>query len=198
MDSLSSLFASPAARDALRGGDYGALLRLARQARGLTQAQAGQLAGYSAATISRFETSARRLADIETLRRLAAALNITPELFGLTPESRVAGRAASPLGAASLTKVVTARPQDGDEVRRRELLAGLTGLAGALLLPLPGTPAGPGTDPLASNLEAILDRPQRLCRPGCPSPPCEKASAQRGKRSRPATIRPSPGNCPTW
>ena len=84
MDSLSSLFASPAARDALRGGDYGALLRLARQARGLTQAQAGQLAGYSAATISRFETRARRLSDIETLRRLAAALNITPELFGLT------------------------------------------------------------------------------------------------------------------
>ena len=74
-------------RDALRGGDYGALLRLARHARGLTQAQAGQLAGYSAATISRFETGARRLADIETLRRLAVALNITPELFGLTPGS---------------------------------------------------------------------------------------------------------------
>ena len=156
MDGLSSLFASPAARDALRGGDYGALLRLARQARGLTQAQAGQLAGYSAATISRFETGARRLADIETLRRLAVALNITPELFGLTAESRASGRAASPPGAASLTTVVTARPQDGDEVRRRELLAGLTGLAGALLLPLPGTPAGPGKDPLASNLEAIL------------------------------------------
>ena len=159
MDSLSSLFASPAARDALKDGDYGALLRLARQARGLTQAQAGQLAGYSAATISRFETRARRLADIETLRRLAAALDITPELFGLTPggpESRTAGRPASPPTAASLTTVVTARPQDGDEVRRRELLAGLTGLAGALLLPLPGTPAGPGTDPLASNLEAIL------------------------------------------
>ena len=93
MDSLSSLFASPAARDALRGGDYGALLRLARQARGLTQAQAGQLAGYSAATISRFETGARRLADIETLRRLAAALNITPELFGLTPG--IPGRTAA-------------------------------------------------------------------------------------------------------
>ena len=41
-------------------------------------------------------------------------------------------------------------------MRRRELLAGLTGRAGALLLPLPGTPAGPGKDPLASNLEAIL------------------------------------------
>ena len=159
MDSLSSLFASPATRDALRGGDYGALLRLARHARGLTQAQAGQLAGYSAATISRFETGARRLADIETLRRLAVALNITPELFGLTPgapESRAAARAASPPRAPSLTTVVTARPQDGDEVRRRELLAGLTGLAGALLLPLPGTPARPGADPLASSLEAIL------------------------------------------
>ena len=41
-------------------------------------------------------------------------------------------------------------------MRRRELLADLTGLTGALLLPIPGTPAGPGPDPLADSLEAIL------------------------------------------
>jgi transcriptional regulator with XRE-family HTH domain len=64
--------------------DYGVLLRLARQARGLTQAQAGQLAGYSAATISRFETGDRRLSDIGTLRRLATALDLAPEIFGIT------------------------------------------------------------------------------------------------------------------
>ncbi len=139
--------------------DCGVILRLARQARGLTQAQAGQLAGYSAATISRFETGDRRLSDIGTLRRLATALDFAPEIFGITrslPEPRVAARAAFPPRAPSLTTVVTARQQDGDEVRRRELLAGLTGLTGALLLPVPGMPAGPGPDPLAGSLEAIL------------------------------------------
>jgi transcriptional regulator with XRE-family HTH domain len=159
MDDLRSLLASRASRDAVKGGDYGVTLRLARQARGLTQVQAGQLTGYSAATISRFETGARRLSDIETLRRLAAALNVTPELFGLTPgfpESLTAARAASPTGATSLTTVVTARQQDGDEVRRRELLAGLAGLTGALVLPAPRAPAGPASDPLAGGLEAIL------------------------------------------
>lgn len=103
MDGFSSLFASQATRDALKGGDYGALLRLARQARGLTQAQAAQLAGYSAATISRFETGARRLADIETLRRLAVALNITPELFGLAA-GLVSAAAASRASAACRTR----------------------------------------------------------------------------------------------
>ena len=52
MDNLRLLPASHASQHE----DYGVLLRLARRARGLTQAQAGQLAGYSAATISRFET----------------------------------------------------------------------------------------------------------------------------------------------
>jgi transcriptional regulator with XRE-family HTH domain len=159
MDSLSSLFSSQSALDALNGGDYGVLLRLARCARGLTQAQAGQLSGYSAATISRFETGARRLADIETLRRLAAALDIAPELFGLAasvPESRTANRAASPHIKPSLTTVVTARPQDGDEVRRRELLASLTGMAGALVLPSPKPSAGSDTDALPSTLAAIF------------------------------------------
>ena len=155
MDNLRLLPASHASQRE----DCGVILRLARQARGLTQAQAGQLAGYSAATISRFETGDRRLSDIRTLRRLATALDFAPEIFGITrslPEPPAAARAAFPPRAPSLTTVVTARPQDGDEVRRRELLAGLTGLTGALLLPIPGTPAGPGPDPLAGSLEAIL------------------------------------------
>jgi len=136
-------------------GDYGAVLRAARHARGLTQSQAGRLAGYSAATISRFETGARRMSDIGTLRRLADTLDIPPELFGLAPGIPASG-AASPPGAPPLATVVTGRPQDGEQVRRRELLAGLTGLTGALLLPVPMTPGGPGPDPIAANLEQIL------------------------------------------
>ena len=55
-DDLRSLLASQDIRDAVRHRRYGVVLRRARQARGLTQAQAGELAGYSGATISRFET----------------------------------------------------------------------------------------------------------------------------------------------
>ena len=59
-------------------------------------------------------------------------------------------------------------------MRRRELLAGLTGLAGALLLPLPGTPAGPGTRPARQQPGSNPDRPQRRCRPGIRPRPAKK------------------------
>ena len=85
MDDLRSLLASQDIRDAVRDRRYGVVLRRARQARGLTQAAGRPLAGYSTATISRFETGARRLADIDTLRRLAESLGTAPEVFGLTP-----------------------------------------------------------------------------------------------------------------
>lgn len=45
----------PAARDAAAQQRHGFLLRLARTAAGLTLSQAGQLTGYSAATLSRLE-----------------------------------------------------------------------------------------------------------------------------------------------
>ena len=45
----------PAARAATASGQHGALLRLARTAAGLTLHEAGRLAGYSAATLSRLE-----------------------------------------------------------------------------------------------------------------------------------------------
>ena len=139
MDDLRSLLASQDIRDAVRDRRYGVVLRRARQARGLTQAEAGRLAGYSTATISRFETGARRLADIDTLRRLAESLGTAPEVFGLTRprgECPVSARAATVPDGARLATVVTGLPQDGDEedMRRRELLAGTAALAGAAAL----------------------------------------------------------------
>lgn len=115
------LLAAEDIRDAARRGDFGVVLRLARHSKGLTQEQAGRLAGYSAATISRFETGARRLADITILRHLAAVLEIPPGLFGLhTVHDGAASRAAG----TQLAKVVTSKSQDGDDdMRRRELLA---------------------------------------------------------------------------
>ena len=160
MDSHQAFLASPGIQDAVGSGNYGAVLRLVRQARGLTQAQAGHLAGYSAATISRFETGTRRLADIGTLRRIAAALGTTPEIFGLTPGAgefpgRI--RAASPPGRATLATVVTEPPQDGDDVRRRELLTGLAGVSAAAFLAAPRAAAGAaGPDPVTAALEDIL------------------------------------------
>jgi transcriptional regulator with XRE-family HTH domain len=124
-DDLRSLLASQDIRDAVRQRRYGVVLRRARQARGLTQAQAGELAGYSGATISRFETGTRRLADIDTLRRLAGALGAAPEVFGLTPgtaEFPGGARAGAVPGEALLATVVTGLPLDGDDVRRRDMI----------------------------------------------------------------------------
>jgi transcriptional regulator with XRE-family HTH domain len=157
MDNLRFLLASQEARDAARRGHYGVILRLVRQGTGLTQAQAGHLAGYSAATISRFETGARRLTDIATLRHLAAVLEVTPEIFGLTaciPESsRTPGRASTYAGT-SLATVVTGSSLDGSDVRRRELLSGLTGLSAAALLRATRAAAATGTGPASSGLTA--------------------------------------------
>jgi transcriptional regulator with XRE-family HTH domain len=157
-DDLRSLLASQDIRDAVRQRRYGVVLRRARQARGLTQAQAGKLAGYSGATISRFETGGRRLADIDTLRRLAGALGAAPEVFGLTPgtgEFPGGARAGAVPGGALLATVVTGLPLDGDDVRRRDMITGTAALAGAAALGRQlggtGTPRRP-----AAGLEDVL------------------------------------------
>jgi transcriptional regulator with XRE-family HTH domain len=157
-DDLRSLLASQDIRDAVRQRRYGVVLRRARQARGLTQAQAGKLAGYSGATISRFETGDRRLADVEALRRLAAALGITPELFGLAPGTGGfpgGARAAAVPGGTRIATVVTGLPVDGDDVRRRDMITSTAALAGAAALgQAPGAAAAPGGP--ASSLEDVL------------------------------------------
>jgi transcriptional regulator with XRE-family HTH domain len=157
-DDLRSLLASQDIRDAVRDRRYGLVLRRARQARGLTQAEAGRLAGYSTATISRFETGARRLADIDTLRRLAAALGTAPEVFGLIPptEGFPAGPRAAPVpGGAHLATVVTGLPLDGDDVRRRDMITSTAALAGATALGQ--VPSGTGTSrSSAARLEDVL------------------------------------------
>lgn len=55
-----------------------------RSAAGLTQAEAGRLAGYSAATMSRFETGRQALTDVTVLRRLATVFDIPTAMLGLT------------------------------------------------------------------------------------------------------------------
>jgi transcriptional regulator with XRE-family HTH domain len=160
MDNLGLLLASNDIWRAIADHEYGVVLRWVRQARGLTQAQVGQRAGYSAATISRFETGARRLSDIDTLRHLAVALEVSPQAFGLTspdsPGFPAAGRAASPPNRLQLTTVVTGLLQDGDDVRRRELLTGLAGVSAAAMLPMPQVTRTTNTDRVVVSLEQIL------------------------------------------
>jgi transcriptional regulator with XRE-family HTH domain len=116
------------------------ILRAERQRRRLSQAEAGELVGYSSSTLSRIEWGDRRL-HLDELRRFADRYGIAPSRLGLA----------------------TVRQQhdvdeSGDHVQRRQFLvtaAGLTiptvyrGASTTRWWPcpprLPLSPPGPGT-----------------------------------------------------
>jgi transcriptional regulator with XRE-family HTH domain len=62
-------------------------VRGARTAQGLTLAELGRRTGYSAAQVSRYERGLAPLTDIAVLRRFADALQITPQILGLAPDT---------------------------------------------------------------------------------------------------------------
>jgi transcriptional regulator with XRE-family HTH domain len=156
------LLDSPAARAAAAAGRRGEVLRLARLAAGLRQADLGARSGYSASTISRFETGRRPLSDLVTLRGFCQVLSIPPALFGLAPQghgslSLSASLAATPPG----TRVVTHQPPDGQDgdgpVDRRELLTAMVSLTGAAVTGAAlGTTSVTPEDPRAEILQAML------------------------------------------
>jgi transcriptional regulator with XRE-family HTH domain len=79
------------------GRQFGAIVRGARTAQGLTLAELGQRTGYSAAQVSRYERGLASLTDIAVLRRFAEALAIAPQILGLSVEAaRSPHLAASP------------------------------------------------------------------------------------------------------
>lgn len=120
----------------------GDVLRAERLRRRLTLAQAGTLLGYSGSALSRIERG--RPVDVDTLRRLAHRYGIAPQRLGLATVGR-----ADPLDG-------------GDDVLRRELLAGVLGVAGATLLGLPQADARPlTTGPVTvDGLRRLVDRAQ--------------------------------------
>ncbi|MEU5083058.1 MULTISPECIES: helix-turn-helix domain-containing protein [Streptomyces] len=136
-------------------GSLGKLIRRARKKQGLTLAQLGKLTGYSAAQVSRYERGISPLTDVTVLRRFADALDIPPQVFGLTapPEVRHGRRIGPTAAYPRLPRprlAGTARPEDGeDPVRRRKLLANLAVTAaaavGAPILPTGTTPAADAT-----------------------------------------------------
>lgn len=118
-------------RTAIELGNLGAIVRSLRLANHLTLAQLAARCGYSASTLSRMERGKQPLSDIRVLRSLAAALRIPPHVLGLanTPRRSV----PVPLPAASVEAILA--PDEGtDPMRRRTLLAGLTGVAGTAAL----------------------------------------------------------------
>jgi transcriptional regulator with XRE-family HTH domain len=69
------------------GRQFGAIVRGARTAQGLTLAELGHRTGYSAAQVSRYERGLAPLTDIAVLRRFADALAIAPQHLGLSAEA---------------------------------------------------------------------------------------------------------------
>jgi transcriptional regulator with XRE-family HTH domain len=155
------LLDSPVARAAAAAGRRGEVLRLARHAAGLRQADLGARSGYSAATISRFETGRRPLSDLGILRGFCDVLAIPPELFGLAAPGH-AHAPASMATAAPRTRVVTDQlpdSQDGDgPVDRRELLTAMASLTGAAMLGAARERAASAAagDPRIDALQALL------------------------------------------
>lgn len=125
----------------------GELIRRKRKAQGLTLAQLGKLAGFSAAQVSRYERGVSALTDVVVLHRFADALGIAPQALGLTSRPVRNGHASAPAGYPRIpTSRVLSRPgrEDGeDPVRRRQLLANLAvtaaAAAGAPILPTGGS-----------------------------------------------------------
>jgi len=134
----------PAVAQAASNGDYGAVLRTARVAAGLNLEEAAALAGFSASTLSRMETKRNRHWDVRELRRLAEVFAIPAHLFGLS-------RSTFDTGADSLS---TGVDEDGDPMRRRDLIATTTAaVTGALVLPLDQAAAAHG---MADTVEDVL------------------------------------------
>lgn len=136
---------------AIASGDAGAVIRIIRQRRGMTQAQLGCTVGYSPSAISRLERGRLRLRDVAVLRLLASALAIPPELLG------VSGVRARPV-SGSLASLKDSSEPDGGAVQRRRLLVGAAGLAGRTLL---------STDALAAPSRPVtaeaLGKLERAC-----------------------------------
>ncbi|MGW6280391.1 helix-turn-helix domain-containing protein [Kribbella sp. NPDC055071] len=144
MSTPSAWTTMSAVAQAAGSGDFGTVLRTARVAAGLTLKDAARLAGVSASTLSRMETKSSRVWDVRDLRRLAEVFGIPEHLFGLS----------SPISGVSTASLGSGVDEDGDPMRRRELLATTAAVVtGAVVLPLGQTAAAHG---MADTIEDVL------------------------------------------
>ncbi|MGW6310012.1 helix-turn-helix domain-containing protein [Streptomyces niveus] len=157
------IWTTPEMRDAIASGSPGAIVRLARRAAELTQAELGAATGYTAASISRMERGKQPMRDMVLLTRIAEVLNIPPQLLGLAPRHATpSGLGGVPRPASGGTRVAGRDTRDvfGDQgegedpVRRRNLLAGIACTATGTVLG--ASAAHAGARPALTGLEDLL------------------------------------------
>jgi transcriptional regulator with XRE-family HTH domain len=156
MDATRGICHNQAVRTAVESGDLGAIVRAVRQANQLTLAQLAARCDYSVSTLSRMERGKQPLGNIQVLRSLADALRIPPHLLGLVDTPARSVPAPQP---AARVKVVLAPDEETDPMRRRTLLAGLTGMAGTTVLGTPPHPVVAAGDPVSALETALLNPP---------------------------------------
>jgi transcriptional regulator with XRE-family HTH domain len=133
--------------------EIGTVIRSARAAVRLTQAQLGAACGYSASAVSRIEAGSLRPGR-EALLRIAETLKMRPEALGVAPDHTRTGTAHRVDGPES----------EEDAVRRRSMLAGMMGVGAALAgMPAPASaaPVVPAGDPVGP-LERAMFTPEQL------------------------------------
>src|SRR4051794_11336215 len=91
MHGTDSLWDSGPAKALIAAKDVGGLLRFARQAKYLRQADLGAQVGYDPSAISRLETGRRRATDVDLLRRIATILEIPAPVLGAVLDIAPAG-----------------------------------------------------------------------------------------------------------
>jgi transcriptional regulator with XRE-family HTH domain len=150
-----AVWESDEVRAAVEAGDLGAVVRAVRRATPLTLKELAKRCGYSISALSRMERGIQPLRDVQVLRRLATALQIPPQLLGLSDTASQSVHAQRPVARVNVN---LAPDEETDPMRRRTLLAGLTGLAGASVL---GTapPSSAKADPVSALESALLDPP---------------------------------------
>lgn len=119
----------------------GAVIRVARTAAGWSQAELGRRCGYSASTVSRWETGRLPLRDVKLLRTLAHVLALPLEVFGLLPGDTTGAptRSIRP-SSHKVARIAMPRCKEDERVRRRRFLLA-AGLAGRLPWPCRRRPA---------------------------------------------------------
>jgi transcriptional regulator with XRE-family HTH domain len=114
MHGTDSLWDSGPARELIAAKDIGGVIRFARRAKHLRQADLAATVDYDPSAISRLETGRRRATDVTLLRRIAVALEIPSRVLG----------ALLDIVPASPAKVAGATGDQGDDpMRRRTVLA---------------------------------------------------------------------------
>jgi len=117
----------------------------------MTQSRLGVAVGYSAAWVSRVENNEIE-PQRETLLRIAGVLGIAPSALGLTDASRD--------DSATRVTAEVLDDQEGNEVRRRNFLAGAVGVGAVLMT---GTAQAAGMRTLETSLfEPLFSEPLPL------------------------------------